>query len=145
MAKNSDVTLLAARLGLALIFLLSGAGKLAGWSGAVAHAASQGVSAILLAGAAALELLGAISLISGWKTRWGAAALLVFLAPVTLVFHRFWAVQGAEVQVQLIQFLKNVAMAGGLLAVIGAGPGRLSLDARAARRERRAPPARLAA
>jgi len=145
MAKNTDVTLLAARIGLALIFLLSGAGKVAGWSGAVAHAASQGVPAILLAGAAALELLGAISLIAGWRTRWGATALLVFLVPVTLVFHGFWAVQGAEAKVQLIQFLKNVAMAGGLLAVIGAGPGGLSLDARAARREGRAPPARLAA
>lgn len=145
MAKKTDVTLLAARIGIALIFLLSGVGKVAGWSGAVAHAASRGVPAILLAGATALEILGAISLIAGWKTRWGAAALLVFLVPVTLVFHDFWAAQGAEVQLQMIQFLKNVAMGGGLLAIIGAGPGAFSVDARWARREERGPHARLAA
>jgi putative oxidoreductase len=145
MARKTDVTLLAARIGIALIFLLSGVGKMAGWSGAVAHAASRGVPAILLAGATALELLGAISLIAGWKTRWGAAALLVFLVPVTLVFHDFWAAQGAEVQLQMIQFLKNVAMGGGLLAIIGAGPGAFSVDARSGRREERGPQARLAA
>ncbi len=145
MDKKTDVTLLAARIGIALIFLLSGVGKMAGWSGAVAHAASRGVPAILLAGATALEILGAISLIAGWKTRWGAAALLVFLVPVTLVFHDFWAAQGAEVQIQTIQFLKNVAMGGGLLAIIGAGPGAFSVDAWRARREERGPHARLAA
>jgi putative oxidoreductase len=145
MDKKTDVTLLAARIGIALIFLLSGVGKMAGWSGAVAHAASRGVPAILLAGATALEILGAISLIAGWKTRWGAAALLVFLVPVTLVFHDFWAAQGAEVRIQTIQFLKNVAMGGGLLAMIGAGPGAFSVDAPRARRGERGPNARLAA
>ena len=110
---------------------------MAGWSGAVAHAASRGVPAILLAGATALEIFGAISLLAGWKTRWGAAALVAFLVPVTLVFHGFWAAQGADVQLQMIQFLKNVAIGGGLLALIAAGPGAFSVDARSARREER--------
>jgi putative oxidoreductase len=145
MDKKTGVTLLAARMGIGVIFLASGFGKVAGWSGAVAHAASRGVPAILLAGATALELLGAISLLAGWKTRWGAAALLVFLVPVTLVFHDFWAAQGPEVQLQMIQFLKNVAIGGGLLAVIAAGPGTFSVDARSARREERGSHAGLAA
>jgi uncharacterized membrane protein YphA (DoxX/SURF4 family) len=89
MDKKTSVALLAARFGIGVIFLASGLGKLAGWSGAVAYAGSKGVPEILLAGATALELLGAVSLLTGWKTRAGAAALIAFLVPVTLVFHNF--------------------------------------------------------
>jgi putative oxidoreductase len=135
--KQTGVALLGARIGIGLIFLVSGLGKLAGWSGTVAYARSKGVPEIALAAATALEILGAVSLLAGWKTRWGAAALIAFLVPVTLVFHNFWASQGAEVQQQSIQFLKNVSIGGGLLAVLGAGPGALSLDARRSRRAER--------
>lgn len=145
MDKKTGVALLAARFGLGAIFLVSGLGKLAGWSATVAYAGSKGVPALLLAGATALEIFGGVSLLAGWKTRWGAAALVVFLVPVTLVFHDFWAAQGTELQLQMIQFLKNVAIGGGLLAVIGAGPGAFSLDARSARREERGPHAGVAA
>jgi len=119
------------RLALGAIFLFSVVGKLTNWSGMVASAASKGVPEVLLAGATALELFGAVLLLAGFKTRWGAAALVVFLIPVTLVFHGFWAVQGAQHQLQLVQFLKNVAIAGGLLVEFAAGPGAFSLDARA--------------
>lgn len=133
MDRKSSVALLAGRLGLGLIFLVSGLGKLASWSGTAAFAGAKGVPELLLAGATALEILGALSLLAGWKTRWGVAALVVFLVPVTLVFHNFWAVPGAEVQLQSVQFLKNVAIGGGLLAVFGAGPGAFSVDARRSR------------
>ena len=130
MEKNSGVTLLVARLGVGAIFLMSGVGKLAAWSATAAFAGSKGVPTVLLAAATALELLGAISVLIGWKARWGAAALVAFLVPVTLVFHNFWAYQGAEAQLQTIQFLKNVSIGGGLLAIFAAGPGALSVDAR---------------
>ena len=133
MDKKTGVALLAARLGLGFIFLMSGLGKLAGWSGTVAYAGSKGVPVILLAGAVALEIIGGLSILTGWRTRWGVAALLAFLAPVTVIFHGFWGYQGAEVQLQTIQFLKNVSIAGGLLALGAAGPGALSVDARTAR------------
>ena len=133
MDKNSGVTLLVARLGVGAIFLISGAGKLAAWSATAAFAGSKGVPTVLLAAATVLELLGAISVITGWKARWGAAALVAFLIPVTLVFHNFWAAQGAEAQLQMSQFLKNVSIGGGLLAIFAAGPGALSVDARRAR------------
>ena len=135
--KKIGWILLVARLGIGVIFVASGLGKVAGWGGSVAYAANKGVPEVLLAGATGLEIFGGASLLAGWKTRWGAAALIVFLVPVTLVFHGFWAYQGAEVQLQMIQFLKNVAIGGGLLAVIGAGPGAISLDARRARHEER--------
>jgi putative oxidoreductase len=130
MDKKSDVALLAGRLGLGIVFLVSGLGKLASWSGTLAYTGAKGVPEILLMGATALEILGALSLLAGWKTRWGVAALVVFLVPVTLVFHDFWASQGAESQLQSVQFLKNTAIGGGLLAVLAAGPGRFSVDAR---------------
>jgi putative oxidoreductase len=133
MEKNSGVTLLVARLGVGAIFLISGVGKLAAWSATAAFAGSKGVPPVLLAAATVLELLGAISVLTGWKARWGAAALVAFLVPVTLVFHNFWAYQGAEAQLQTVQFLKNVGIGGGLLAIFAAGPGALSVDARRSR------------
>ncbi len=132
MDKKSSMVMVAARIGLGLIFLGSGLGKLADWSGTVGYAASKGVPEILLVGAVALELLGAASLLAGWRTRWGVTALIVFLVPVTVVFHGPWTAQGPEVQLQVIQLLKNLSIAGGLLAVAAAGPGLFSLDERRA-------------
>lgn len=133
MDKNSGVTLLVARLGAGAIFLISSVGKLAAWSATAAFAGSKGVPTVLLAAATAVEILGAISVLAGWKARWGAAALVAFLVPVTLVFHDFWAYQGAEAQLQMVQLLKNVGIGGGLLAIFAAGPGALSVDARRSR------------
>jgi putative oxidoreductase len=130
MDKKSSMVMVLARVGLGLIFVASGLGKLAGWSGTVGYAASKGVPEVMLAGAVALELLGAASLLVGWRTRWGVTALIVFLLPVTAIFHGPWTAQGAEVQLQAIQLLKNLSIAGGLLAVAAAGPGAFSLDAR---------------
>ena len=138
MDKKTALLLLVARFGLGVIFLASGLGKIAGWGGTVAYAGSKGVPELLLACATALEIFGGVSLLAGWKTRWGATALIVFLVPVTVVFHGFWAYQGAELQQQMIQFLKNVAIGGGLFAFIGAGPGAFSLDARLAARHENA-------
>ncbi len=133
MDRKSGVALLVGRIGLGVIFLMSGLGKLAGWSGTVAYAGSKGVPELLLVGAVALELLGAISVLAGWKTRWGVIALLAFLAPVTVVFHGFWGYQGAEAQAQMIEFLKNLSIAGGLAVLYAAGAGAISVDAWAAR------------
>jgi putative oxidoreductase len=130
---NTKWVQLAGRVGLGAIFLMSGAGKLAGWSGTAAYAGSRGVPEALLAAAVALELLGAASLLAGYRIRLGALALIAFLAPVTHVFHGFWAYQGAEQQLQLIHFLKNVSIAGGLLSVFATGPGAISLDERRTR------------
>ncbi len=136
MDKRTGLGLFAARLGIGAIFLVSALGKLAGWSGTVAYAGSMGVPPVLLAGATALELVGAISLLAGWRARLGAAALIVFLVPVTLVFHAFWAAHGPEAQMQTVQFMTNLSIGGDLLAIAAAGPGAVSVDAR---RRRAAP------
>jgi len=116
------------RVALGTIFVVSGLGKLAAWSGTAAYAGSKGVSGFLLAIATALELLGAVSVVVGFKARWGALALLIFLVPVTLVFHNFWAVPAAQQQMEMANFLKNLAIAGGLLIIFGRGAGAFSID-----------------
>jgi len=119
---------LVGRVALGLIFLLSGFGKLTAWSGTAAYASSKGVSQGFLVISTALELLGGISVVTGFKARWGALALLVFLVPVTLVFHNFWGVPADQQQAQMVEFLKNVSIGGGLLIVFSRGAGAYSID-----------------
>jgi len=118
------------RVALGTIFVVSGLGKLAAWSGTVAYAGSKGVAVVLLVIATALELLGGLSVVLGFKARWGALALLIFLVPVTLVFHNFWAVPAQQQQLELVNFLKNLGIGGGLLIVLGTGAGPFSIDNR---------------
>src|SRR2546428_8830059 len=118
------------RVALGTIFVVSGLGKLAAWQGTAAYAGSKGVPEILLAIATALELLGAASVVLGFRTRWGALALLIFLVPVTLVFHNFWAVPAEQQQMQMAHFLKNLAIGGGLVVDFVRGAGTLRIDSR---------------
>ena len=80
-------------------------------------------------GAIIVELGAGILLILGWKTRWAAAALLVFTAMAALLFHNFWALPPDQAQNQMIHFLKNISMMGGLLFVVIHGGGAFSVDA----------------
>lgn len=123
-------TALVGRLALAAIFLVSGAGKLADVAGAAAQISAAGLpypeTLAMIAGVA--EILGAVSLIFGALTRAGALGLLMFLVPTTLLFHGFWALEGEARHMQLVHFLKNLGIAGGLIHVISYGPGRYSVD-----------------
>jgi putative oxidoreductase len=105
------------RFGLGAIFLMSGLGKLGNLHGTadMMRGAHMPAVPLFLAGAITFEVLGGLSVITGVKARWGALALIVFLIPATLIFHNFWAYQGAEQQMQMVNFLKNVSIGGGLL------------------------------
>jgi putative oxidoreductase len=117
------------RLALGAIFLMSGLGKLANLSETAAYMRSAHMSAVplFLTGAILLEILGGLSVITGLKARWGAMALIVFLVPATFIFHNFWAYQGMDRQMQMINFLKNVSIGGGLLSLFAMSPSRLPL------------------
>lgn len=123
---------LAGRILLSLIFVMSGLSKVGGWNDTAGYMASKGMPLIpvFLVGAILVEVLGGLSVLLGFKAKLGAVALAVFLIPATLTFHNFWAYQGMEQQVQMSMFMKNLAIMGGLLLVIGFGAGPLSLDAR---------------
>jgi putative oxidoreductase len=127
---NSKHTILIGRILLSLIFLVSAAGKLFNFNGTAGMMSAKGfpVASLFLVGALAFELLGGLSVLTGYKARLGAAALIIFLIPTTLIFHNFWAVQGMEQQMQAANFLKNVAIAGGLALLVAYGPGPLSID-----------------
>jgi len=121
---------LVGRILIALIFVLSGFGKISGFEGTVGYIASKGLPLPQLAaiGAILVELGGGLMLVLGWKARWAAAAMFVFTALAALIFHNFWAVPPAEAQNQMIHFMKNISMMGGLLYVMVYGSGPLSLS-----------------
>jgi len=118
------------RIFLALIFVVSGVGKITGYAGTASYMSSRGlpVVEVLLPLTIAVELGGGLLLALGWKTRWAAAALFLFLVPTTLIFHQFWGLEPKLAQMQKIHFLKNVAIMGGMLMVLALGAGRWSLD-----------------
>lgn len=121
------------RVLLGLVFLLSAFGKITDFSGTAGYMASAGMTVgtpVLLAGAIVFLLAGSVSLFLGFKVRIGALLLIAFLIPATLIFHNFWALEGDAAQMQMIQFLKNLSILGGLLFVLGRGAGPISLDSR---------------
>lgn len=113
------------RILLSLIFLGSAATKLADPAGTQAYMAAYGLpmTGMLLVAAIATESLGGLALLLGLKARWTAAVLIGFLGTATLIFHT-----SLGEQQQLLHFLKNLAILGGLLLVISEGTGPLSLD-----------------
>lgn len=123
------------RVALSAIFLLSAVGNKIPQFGPVSDLlASKGLPApkLMLAGAIAFLIAGSLSVIAGYKTRWGALLLFAFLLPTTYLFHDFWNVTGEAAQDQQIQFFKNLSMAGAFLFLIANGGGAWSLDARRA-------------
>lgn len=124
---------LVARVLLALMFLLGGYGKLgAGFAGTVGYIGSVGLPAasVLAALAAAVELVGAVLLIIGYQTRWAALALALFTLAANVFFHNYWAMPADKQMVNQLMFLKNLAVAGGMLALVAWGAGAWSLDAK---------------
>jgi putative oxidoreductase len=135
-ATSRATTALIGRALLATIFILSGVRKLTDWSTFVGILEGQDLpmAPVLLGIAAALEILGGISLFTGTFTRLGALALMAFIIPTTLIMHDFWALEGAARQQQMAHFLKNLSIFGGLLLVLDHGAGRMSVDDKIARR-----------
>jgi putative oxidoreductase len=121
---------LVGRVLLVLIFIIAGVGKITGFDGTVGYMQAYNMPApqILAVLAIIIEVGGGIMVAVGWKARWGAAALFIFVLVASFVFHAFWAVPADQVQMQRIMFLKNLSMMGGLLYVIVYGSGPVSVD-----------------
>ena len=115
------------------IFLMSAVGnKIPNYSGVVKYMEGAGVPApqILLAGAIVFLIVGSLSVITGFKARFGAGLLAIFLVAATYYFHDFWNFTGQEQQMQMIQFLKNLGLFGTMLFFMANGTGPASLDNR---------------
>lgn len=116
---------LVGRLLLAHMFLLSGIDKISSYSDTQVYMETFGVTGILLPLVILLEIGGAIALIIGLFTRWVAYALAVFSILTAFIFHGFFDDQG-----QVINFMKNLTIAGGLMLLALYGPGPWSLEAK---------------
>jgi putative oxidoreductase len=97
----------------------------------ISYAAAQGVPLANLAVPASgiLALLGGLSIALGYKAKLGALAVIAFLVPVTIMMHNFWAVTDPMMhQLQMVMFMKNLALVGGALTFFVHGAGAYSLD-----------------
>lgn len=127
----SGLTALIGRFLFVLIFVLSGPRHF--MSQTIAYASSQGVplASIAVPLSGVLALAGGLSVLLGYRAKIGAWLLVLFLAAVTPLMHKFWVVTDPMMhQMQLIMFMKNVSMLGGALLISQLGAGPWSLDAR---------------
>ena len=105
------------RLALGMIFLVSGLAKLLNYGPTLELMQAQGIPGpeFLLPAATALEVLGSVLLILGYQVKGASLVLATYLIAVTWAFHRFWIFSGNDRQMQLVQFLKNFSIIGGLV------------------------------
>lgn len=115
---------LVARVFLSTIFLLAGINKIQQYEYSAQYLASSGLPAELLPLAIVFEIVAALFIIAGFQTRLTALALAGFSLVTAFLFHN-----NLGDQIQFILFFKNIAMAGGFLALANSGAGKLSIDA----------------
>jgi putative oxidoreductase len=120
---NATLSLLG-RLGLSLIFITAGWGKIAGYAATQQYMEAMGVPGVLLPLVIALELGGGLAILAGVFTRWFALALAAFSLIAAVIFHG-----NLDDAMQAILFWKNVAIAGGFLMLAASGAGAFSADA----------------
>ena len=111
------------RVLLSALFLIEGLGKISMQEDVVMYMEDYGVSGMLFMPAIILEILFPLFLIVGYKTKWAASILAVFTFAVAIIFHTDFS-EG----MQMIFFLKDLAIAGGFMIVVAFGPGKISLD-----------------
>jgi putative oxidoreductase len=102
-------------------------------AGTIAYAAGKGVplASIAVPLSGIIVFLGGLSILAGYKARYGAWLIVLFLVPVTVMMHNFWAIaEPMAARIQYIMFMKNLSMLGGALLIAYFGSGPFSLDDR---------------
>jgi putative oxidoreductase len=135
MSRTQSALAPVGRVLLVLIFVISGINKLAHWNTTASYMAQKGLPLVplLLVITVIVEIAGGLLVMIGFMTRPTSIVLALYLIPVTLVFHNFWSFRGMEAQMQMVNFLKNLSIMGGLLALAATSPSPVSVDARARR------------
>ena len=111
------------RLLLSALFLIEGIGKISMQEDVIMYMENYGVPGILFVPATILEILFPLFLIVGYKTKWAASIMALFTFVVAIIFHTDFS-EG----MQMIFFLKDIAIAGGFMIIVAYGPGKISLD-----------------
>ena len=130
-ASAGSFIALAGRILFSAIFVMSGFMHFSQQE--IGYAAHAGVpmAGLLVPASGVLALLGGLSILLGYRAKIGAWLLVLFLVPVTLLMHNFWAVKDPMMaQMQMAMFMKNMTMLGGALLISQFGAGPVSLDAR---------------
>src|SRR5437660_8159759 len=129
MSAISNYAPLLGRVLIGQIFLLSGINKIFHFSQTAAYMTSKGMPMVelLLVLTIIIEVGGSLMIILGWRVRLAAIIFFLWLIPVTLVFHDFWAVPEAQKMMQLINFQKNIAIMGAMLYIMAFGSGPYSI------------------
>lgn len=129
---TNGLTLLLGRVAMAAIFIPSGFSKLMHLGNVAATLANRGLPApyVFAILAALTEFFGSVCVAFGFKTRPVALLMIVFTMIAAFLSHHFWTLEGAANTTQYIQFMKNLAIAGGFLLLFAAGPGPYSIDRR---------------
>ena len=111
------------RILLSALFLIEGIGKISMQEDVIIYMEDYGVPGILFAPATVLEILFPLLLIVGYRTKWAAAVMALFTFAVAIIFHSDFS-EG----MQMMLFLKDIAIAGGFMIIVAYGPGKISLD-----------------
>jgi len=120
---------LTGRVLFSLIFLVAGLGHFSAQT--IGYAAAQGVpfASVLVPFSGVISIVGALSILLGYKAKLGAWLLIIFLIPVTLMLHKFWTIQDPMMkQMDMAMFMKNLAILGGALFIAFFGAGPVSID-----------------
>jgi putative oxidoreductase len=118
-----------ARLMFSLIFITAAPRHFS--SEGIGHAASLGVpfAYVLVPLSGIMAIVGGLSVVLGYKARWGAWVLVAFLVPVTWMMHAYWKLNDpAAIHIQQAMFAKNLSMLGAALLITQFGAGRISID-----------------
>ena len=129
---SSDALALVGRVLLATMFLLAGFDKIAGFSGTAGYIASVGLPLpeLLTALTIVVELGAGAALLVGYQARVAALLLAGFTLVASVLFHKYWAMPAEQAYVQQLMFMKNLAIAGGLLMVTALGAGKWAIQNR---------------
>ena len=119
----NNILNLIGRILISSVFLISGFNKINQYDGTIEWMESFGVPGILIIPAILLEIIGSLMIIIGYKTRVIATLFSIFCITLAIIFHNDFSDQ-----MQLVSFLKNLALAGGFLFLVVSGPGKISLD-----------------
>ncbi|MEK7888928.1 DoxX family protein [Burkholderia contaminans] len=130
LASQRDVLLLLARILLVILFIMFGWKKIADFPGTIAFMGSEGAPAPIISAAISvvMELFVGVAILVGFQTRALALLLALYTIGTGIIGHHYWTMTGGEQINNMIHFYKNIAIAGGLLALCAAGPGRFSID-----------------
>ena len=135
-----DIGSLVGRILISTIFLMSAVGnKIPNFADTAKVMAGEGIPipSTMLVGAILFLVVGSSLVIAGYQTRIGTTLLGVFLILATYFFHDFWAFEGNDQKIQMIQFMKNMSLFGALVFLFANGPGGMSFDENSSRKTER--------